>query len=271
MSNAVITLICRFLLAAVLAGCSSMEEPKVCEAGCLCFTTPETCPAGCYPSHQKTDAGSVFSCSNGPPDAGVAVPSHHRAAGSICPQDRGPGISDVGDSCPVPGLPAPGCTGDTDCAAGVNGRCLEFGGPACNYDCTFDQCTRDSDCPGDVPCACRSTSSDSAPNVCATASNCRVDADCGAAGFCSPSLVNNPCQCFSESFCAPGSSGCTATGVDGATKQVRCSCGGNCGHGYFCHTPTDSCLDDSDCAGGICTFDLNSQVWLCASGCIGPL
>jgi hypothetical protein len=85
------------------------------------------------------------------------------------------------------------------------------------------------------------------------------------------SLVNNPCQCASASFCRPGENGCSETGPDGVTKQVPCACGGNCGHGYFCHTAKDSCLDDSDCAGGICTFDLTGQAWICVTVCIGPV
>jgi hypothetical protein len=48
-----------------------------------------------------------------------------------------------------------------------------------------------------------------------------------------------------------------------------CSCGGDCGHGYFCHTPKDACLDDSDCAGGTCNFDLTSKAWMC-TGVICP-
>jgi hypothetical protein len=79
------------------------------------------------------------------------------------------------------------------------------------------------------------------------------------------------CQCFNETFCTPGGSDCPETGPDGITKQVPGSCGGNCGHGYFCHTTKDSCLDDGDCAGGFCTFDPGGQAWLCATACIGPV
>jgi hypothetical protein len=65
------------------------------------------------------------------------------------------------------------------------------------------------------------------------------------------------CQCQSQSFC-------------GASTAPGTSCNGNCGHGYFCHTPNDRCIDDSDCGGGLCTFDLTGQTWVCVSVCIGP-
>jgi hypothetical protein len=47
------------------------------------------------------------------------------------------------------------------------------------------------------------------------------------------------------------------------TKSAACSCNGNCGHGYFCHTARDACLNDGDCAHGTCNFDLTSRVWMC--------
>jgi Cys-rich repeat protein len=47
--------------------------------------------------------------------------------------------------------------------------------------------------------------------------NCRVDADCGAGGYCSPS---------------------SNTGICGDSLA-----------GYYCQTPADLCIDDSDCPG----------------------
>jgi hypothetical protein len=44
--------------------------------------------------------------------------------------------------------------------------------------------------------------------------NCRVDSDCGP-GYCSPSVDSNGC-----------------TGLVG----------------YYCHTPSDECIDDADCS-----------------------
>jgi hypothetical protein len=265
MANRVILLMGLTWLAALGAGCSSTNQPELCNGGCLCFRTPQDCPAGCYPAYQKTDTGSVFVCENFPPsDAGPPrVPANHRTAGSMCPQDRGMGVMETSPQCLQGAGPVvPNCVGDTDCTNGANGRCLRFGGPACSDYCSYDECTSDSDCAGNVPCACRSSSSDSGPNACATASNCRVDADCGPGGFCSPSLVNKICQCSDPKFCTPADlAGCSGGG---------CSCSGNCGSGYFCHTPKDSCLDDSDCGSGLCTFDLTGQTWLCVSLCIGP-
>jgi hypothetical protein len=207
----------------------------------------------------------TLSCSGSGSGKATHIPISHRASSAVCPQDRGPGVSDVGTAC-LQRSPPVACARDSDCAGGANGRCLQAGGPACSYTGSYDDCTHDSECTGNAPCACRSSSSDTASNACATGRNCRLDSDCGSVGFCSPSLVGSACQCFSETFCqADAGSGCSVTGADGVTKTVPCSCGGDCGHGYFCHTPKDSCVDDNDCPGGACNFDLTSQAWVCTS------
>jgi len=192
-----------------------------------------------------TSNGGGSSAGGGPESSGVGaadrtvtrVPASHRLASSACSQEeRGAGVSSIGPACS-----SVACTRDSDCTSGANGRCLQvLGGPACQYYCSYDECTDDSDCTGNAPCACRSSSSDATPNTCATESNCRTDADCGPGGFCSPSLVSTYCQCIT------------------VTRSF-----GNCGHGYFCHTPKDSCLDDGDCASGKCNFDLTSHSWIC--------
>ncbi len=161
-----------------------------------------------------------------------AVPENHRSADTTCPEQRGAGNAngynqEVGDA----------CAQDSDCTAGTNGRCLWFHGSYCSY----DTCFSDSDCPNNEPCQCRPSDSDSAANFCA-GGNCRVDSDCGADGFCSPSLVGNIC------------------GYD--TSVI--------GSGYFCHTPQDSCRNDSDCdSSSICLYSLQSNQWTCVarSGC----
>jgi hypothetical protein len=206
---------------------------------------------------------AAASCSGASGKTSTRAADNHRAASSACPQERGAGISGIPTQCE--GFTGAACTRDSDCASGANGRCLQAGGPSCGYYCSYDECTQDSDCKVNAPCACRSSNSDTGPNACATGSNCRVDADCGPGGFCSPSLVGSPCGCNSEIFCrADSGSSCSETGPDGVTKSVPCSsCDGNCGHGYFCHTAKDSCLDDNDCASGACNFDLTSQAWMC--------
>lgn len=78
-------------------------------------------------------------------------------------------------------------------------------------------CTSDTDCPGTV-CECGQDPAcfQKNQNVCLQSGNCRIDSDCGPGGYCSYSY-------------------------DGAY----------CGHqhpsGYFCHTASDTCADDSDC------------------------
>jgi hypothetical protein len=69
--------------------------------------------------------------------------------------------------------------------------------------------------------------------------NCRLDSDCGAGGYCSPSR-------------------------------------GTCGtfQGFYCHTPADSCVDPTvDCAGcgqNACTYSPATAAFACGSSvCLG--
>ena len=125
----------------------------------------------------------------------------------------------------------------------LNGRCLQGDVPiACGQSCSYDQCATDADCAGNTPCVCRSSASDSAPNVCQGGGNCRIDADCGPGGYCSGSIP--PDRCNGYLFI----------------------CDFSCGSGYFCHTSKDTCTDNSDCMGGFCGFDLDSQSWRCGGG-----
>jgi hypothetical protein len=174
------------------------------------------------------------------------IPIHHRQAGVACPQERAPGSVFVNTCSSVF---AGQCTQDTDCTAGMNGRCLPNMRLSCAGQCDYDTCFGDSDCPASQPCACRQSASDSAANSCLNGSNCRIDADCGPCGFCSPTPISL-CVCTSQAFCNP--------------PDPHASCGDSCGHGYFCHTPQDTCLEDSDCTGhDTCNFDLPSQTWAC--------
>ena len=200
------------------------------------------------------------------------VPLLHRPAGSACPQQRAPSL-------PVPvcgdgGAPcssADACASDSDCTAGPNGRCVGLEG---NGDgpltCTYDECFGDSDCDGG-PCVCRPSASSVAANFCFTSGNCSVDSDCGPGGWCSPSLVGMGfCSCGSYALCpdaGPGSLGSCTVSVDGGPPQpIPCLCdpGDVCGQpAYFCHTGCDTCVNDSDCAGGRCEYDRRKGIWDC--------
>lgn len=126
-----------------------------------------------------------------------------------------------------PGL---ACSTDSDCTAGTNGRCnMNLGGAAfCR--CTYDTCAHDTDCATGSTCACHGAEFHADGNECIPG-NCRTDADCGADGFCSPTIGG---------------------------------CGGLAG--YYCHTPSDLCLDDGDCTGSTpqaCEFVTTSSRWEC--------
>ncbi len=93
----------------------------------------------------------------------------------------------------------------------------------------------DSDCGDASVCLCRSGQGNDT-NACVP-SDCRVDGDCGDGGYCSPVVL-----------------GCS--GLTGVT-------------GYYCHTPRDECMNDSDCVDTAfvdlrCVFDLAQNArWLC--------
>jgi hypothetical protein len=184
-------------------------------------------------------------------DAGAScsrrTPVNHRATGSTCPAMRGSGGGPFFDGAIPMGDQ---CNTDLDCTAGKNGRCLlstVVGGPPRGpiAECSYDACSSDSDCAGDVVCVCRSSDSDSDPNFCGTG-NCRIDSDCGPCGFCSPSDNGGYC-------------GFSTSGPSSA---------------YYCHTSQDTCIDNTDCgvdaSDPACNFNVESSRWSCGTDCQPP-
>ncbi len=192
------------------------------------------------------------------------VPVNHRPAGSTCPAQRAAVTPDASPCTPPDSSSCGQCTKDSDCTQGTNGRC-GVDGPIAYKGCSYDECFSNPDCEGGMPCECRSSSASSANNHCVTGSNCRVDSDCGPGGYCSPSILDNLCQCAgSPALCGDSGAECFVN-----STPVPCSCGDSCGHGYFCHTRCDTCIDDSDCGGrGTCNYDVVNHLWDC-SECMG--
>lgn len=168
-------------------------------------------------------------------DAGVREPEHHRPVATPCDDQRSDRLPDIPD--PNPGPPYVQCTTHEECAEGDNGRCV--GNSHDGYYCTYDQCFTDGDCAAGLVCQCGGGFR-SDHNVCFRSGNCRIDADCGPGGFCSPTYGS--CGDYS-SFVA-----------------------------YYCHTPQDECLDDSDCGDypSYCAYDEVAGRWTCQdSHCAG--
>ena len=204
-----------------------------CGARSSLFTSTVSTEAG-------TDGG--MSCQPAFLEAGTGlagdaeIPVYHRAMPSCCPMERGPGPPTqpygygMGD----------GCSSDSRCTSGANGRCFPFEGLVGVGGCSYDQCFTDSDCPSGAPCVCRISTSDNSANVCAPGGNCALDSDCGPGGYCSPSLA--------------------------------CPLGGSLA--YYCHTASDACINDADCppvdAGGgcpvpqTCVYGPQAQHWACS-------
>jgi len=161
------------------------------------------------------------------------APQNHRPDDSQCLTPPPP--ADCGG---MTGGMGPGCHMDSDCTAGLNGRCAVGGQDGITCACTYDACTSDKQCTRGGPCSCHgSVDMGSTNNTCADG-NCQVDADCeGGAGFCSPSDVGVGCGSLPN---------------------------------YYCHTPLDSCVNDSDCTScgpGTqpcgCGYDASSKRWTC--------
>lgn len=129
------------------------------------------------------------------------------------------------------------CALDSDCT-GVNARCTGPFFGMCS--CTHDECGGDADCATDQTCDCREARlyEPTQANYCLP-SNCRVDSDCGANGYCSPS------------------------------HDIECGLDGE--RGWYCHTKKDRCTNDSDCpisdendVESFCGFDPTLGYWRCA-------
>jgi hypothetical protein len=207
--------------------CNVMCPMMACTYGYL----PNPEPCGCSSCAPAPDAGTAKDAQ----DADTRTPLLHRSAGATCPTGRGPGLS-ICDCTVSDGrclCVAGECGQDSNCTAGISGRCL-WGGPPLTTACSYDTCFSDADCPANTPCDCRASTASSEANSCLTGSDCRVDSDCGPGNFCSPSQY-----------------------------------GQWCGFTYHCHTASDTCLDDSDCVGVGCNFNTQTGHWACGGDC-GP-
>jgi hypothetical protein len=124
-------------------------------------------------------------------------------------------------TCSVTHVTKPQCTSDAQCTAGVNGRCQQ-GLQDCS--CAYDECGGDADCAAGQTCVCHGSAYAGTSGSACVTGGCRIDSDCGSGGHCSP---------------APRAAVC-----NGLPQ-------------YYCHTPNDACVNDSDCTSlgpdGVCT------------------
>src|SRR5580658_5584664 len=109
-------------------------------------------------TNASTSGGGGFSAGM---DASTAsdlkVPLYHRATAASCPSQRGPGTPNLQPICPTPPPPSSVCcSSDSQCDGGINGRCIDLG--HAGQQCTYDECSNDSDCPSGTPCICRGSS-----------------------------------------------------------------------------------------------------------------
>jgi hypothetical protein len=222
----------------------------------------------------SADVIAPVACATTSVDAGASsmsdagVPFNHRPAPACCPAQRGP--APAGQPYPtcsmVPGSVCPSefattCKSDSDCTAGATGRCFPDEGLVGPGGCSYDECFTDSQCGSKIPCVCRTSSADTNANVCDVGGNCAVDSDCGSGGYCSPS---------------------PQIGQYGPNQTVNVCWGSK---PYFCHTASDLCVNDSDCASldaganlvspplppWTCAYDAQDSRWECVrSACLLP-
>jgi hypothetical protein len=194
--------------------------------------------AGTTPDSGHPDGGTIDANPDQispPPDAKppVRVPENHRPSVPVCSPDRAPGV-DLGDDDGPTKQPGDACATDADCTDGMNGRCTYVSGFGPVMVCTYDECFTDSDCGAGYACACGgvgATGRRYGADECVRG-NCNIDSDCGD-NYCSPALDMNGCEL------GPG--------------------------GFYCHTPSDACIDDGDCTPNErCNYDPTSARWTCA-------
>jgi hypothetical protein len=191
---------------------------------------PSDAIADAGPDWMKKGLQCLDGSSPADPDANGIIPPADGDGGDA---GRTPAHRAVSVACPCerpPSDPCEGtfrlCTNDSQCKGGPNGRCIGFVGPW-DCACSYDACLTDDDCgPGGV-CLC-----DGRGNHCVRA-KCSTDADCGQGSLCKP-----------------------------PTWIFDCGYGADVFLGYACTTPNDTCIDDSDCAGG-CVFVPGEGRWAC--------
>jgi hypothetical protein len=180
----------------------------------------------------RGQGGAIASGGIGGWRAGTVVsprpPSDHRPLATSCV-----GVHSPPEPTNVPPELHSECKKHADCTGGKNGKCVHgIGMASLYYYCVYDQCDTDANCDASRVCYCLS----SANARCLLLGNCRTDGDCGGGDY---------------SYCSP------SMGFD---------CGGyHSIDSYYCHTPKDTCMDDSDCTGtDYCNFDPYDGRWKCA-------
>ena len=217
-------------IGATLVACGGAESSGATPDAALDVSPDEGRDTGSDDTRERADAPTDAPTDSPADSPAGRVPKDHRPAATTCAPSKGGG----GTACGGGGFGG-ACKADGDCTAGTNGHCAVAGGGAPRCACFYDTCANDGDCATvGGPCACQGSAYETYANDCAPGGNCKVDADCGAGGYCSPS----------------GAHGCT---------------GGLAG--YFCHVPADECVDDSDCKATTfpqaCTFDKAKAHWAC--------
>ena len=224
------------LACAGVLGCSGAVEEEVDAGGAGTAGTAGQSTGGTSTGGTGSGGTSTGGTGSGGTSTG-GTGSGGTSTGGQPPEKHRPTAAECDDERPSPEVsewPGADCQAHSECTEGRNGRCTSHRW----QECTYDACIKDADCGENRICECEGGwASDN--NVCLDG-NCRVDADCPGS-WCSPTF-------------------------------------GDCGNysgvvSYYCRTPEDTCLNDSDCTDepeGYCAFSPMLNRWACSySHCVG--
>jgi len=131
------------------SGGSSGSSCWSCGSGGVVFSGGTAGPSGSggvTGDSLPSSGGSISSGGSSGQCAGQA-PIHHRPSAVQCPSQRAPGPSCANTTCST-------CSSDSQCKAGVNGRCFPWEGLVGPGGCSYDECFTDSNCGSKIPCLC---------------------------------------------------------------------------------------------------------------------
>ncbi len=213
-------------LALTLVACSESADPP---AGAVDTGTVETSTGDTGTADVRDDG--VDAPTDTPTDVARALPPG-RATSTACtattPRPAGNAGADGGVDAGADA--AIECKLDVDCTTGAGGRCNElkktifYGGGSLGTRCTYDVCTKDSDCGAKGVCECGIGFA--GQNLCLSLGDCRTDADCASGQVCA----------LSKPFILP-----TTGFVRGDEVRPSDPSGPDEALGRFCTTVADEC------------------------------
>ena len=221
-------------------------EDKQCGDGAGCESDDDCISGTCA---WDGAAGTCISCSDGVQNGDETDVD---CGGSSCQRCR---------SAQPDGTPAQMCAGDSDC---VEGMCRRGGVGGMTRMCMScfngvrDYLEGDADCGTGCPRLCPNTE---------PPTSCFTDGDC-VSGYCRQGGRGSPGTSDPTGSCVEVDTALCTDGALTAELETGVDCGGDCrALGFLCGA-NEGCMDDNDCAGGVCDdsgTDNNNDLGACVS------